>query len=80
MPSKLSNYVRLRYYQYEITFGLYMMEPIERVVLNLILLGIVSAILFAMYWGLEPFVVRSVCRLVWYVTGLGGRVEEVCGT
>ncbi|RMZ90497.1 hypothetical protein DV736_g2287, partial [Chaetothyriales sp. CBS 134916] len=67
--SKLTSYLRLRYYQYEITFGLYVMTATEKLVLNSIILAMFSAIICALYWGLEPFMARSICRLVSSVTG-----------
>lgn len=78
MPTKLSNYLRLRYYQYEVTFGLYVMTPGEKAVLNSIILGIMAALLYALFWGFEPFVVRTVCRMVYYITGSLTSVGELC--
>ena len=76
--TKLSNYVHLRYYQYEVTFALYMLTPREKIVFNTILLVILSALLYALYWGLSSFVVASVCRLVYYITGSMSNAPEVC--
>lgn len=78
MPSKVTNYVRLRYYQYEVTFGLYVMTPNEKLVLNTILLGIIAALTWAVVFGLEPFLVRSLCRLVYYITGTLEGTDNVC--
>ncbi|RMZ82424.1 hypothetical protein DV737_g2134, partial [Chaetothyriales sp. CBS 132003] len=63
VSSKLTTHLRLRYYQYEITFGLYIMTPMEKLVLNSIILAVFSAIIYALCWGLEPFMVRSICNL-----------------
>lgn len=78
MPTKLSNYLRLRYYQYEVTFGLYVMTPGEKAALNSIILAIMAALLYALYWGLEPFVVQTACRLVYYITGSLTSVSGFC--
>ena len=56
MSSTLSNHLYLRYYQYEVTFGLYMLTTREKIVLNAILVAILSALLYTIYWALEPFV------------------------
>jgi len=78
MPTKLTNYLRLRYYQYEVTFGLYVMTSAEKLVLNTIVLAIFGALLYALYWGLEPFVAHSLCRLIYYITGSYPIAEERC--
>ncbi|KAJ9501465.1 hypothetical protein H2202_003259 [Exophiala xenobiotica] len=59
MPSKVSNYLRLRYYQYEVTFGLYMLTPTEKVVFNAVILAAFAAFSYALFWGFEPFIRRS---------------------
>jgi hypothetical protein len=69
IPAKLSNYLQVRYYQYEVTFGLYMMTPTEKIILNTILFTILAGILYAFYIGLERFVIDTVCKLVYYITG-----------
>lgn len=78
IPTKVSNYVRLRYYTYEVTFGLYMMTPGEKVVLNTIMLGILALLCYGLFFGLQPFLIRMICRLVWYITGAYEGLEQVC--
>ncbi|KIV87324.1 hypothetical protein PV11_02878 [Exophiala sideris] len=77
MPVKVSRYLRLRYFQYEVTFGVYMMTPVEKCVFNLVILGTLIALLIALFFGFEPFVTYAVCRLIYYITGTlsntGGR-------
>jgi len=79
LPAKLSNYLQVRYYQYEVTFGLYMMTLREKVILNTILLIVLAGILYGLYIGLEPFVVDSVCKLVYYITGSITSAPIYCG-
>jgi len=76
--SNVSNYVRLRYYQYEVTFGLYMLTSGEKVVLNTIVFGILATLSYALLFGLQPFLVGLICRFVWYMTGTHEGLEEVC--
>ena len=78
--AKVSNHLRLRYHQYEVTFGLYMMTPAEKCIFNLIVLSAFTALLYALFFGIEPFVVNGVCRLIYYITGslsnTGGRCSQ----
>ncbi|RMD43778.1 hypothetical protein DV735_g1342, partial [Chaetothyriales sp. CBS 134920] len=78
ITSKVTSYLQRRYYTYEITFGLYVMTPMEKLVLNSIVLVISSTFLYALYWGLEPFMVRTICRLVYYITGSFESAPELC--
>ena len=78
VSAKVSNYLHLRYYQYEVTFGLYMLTPSEKLVLNTIILAIFSFLFYALCWGLEPFVVQSICRLVYYITGSFNSAPGAC--
>jgi len=68
IPAKLSNYLQVRYYQYEVTFGLYVMTRTEKIILNTILFTILAGILYGFYVGVERFVVDTVCKIV-YITG-----------
>ena len=78
VSTKLSNYVRLRYYQYEVTFGLYMLNGTEKLALNTIFLVVASALLYGLYWGLQPFVVRLVCSIVYHITGSLATSSDLC--
>ncbi|KAJ9602775.1 hypothetical protein H2200_012555 [Cladophialophora chaetospira] len=78
MPIKVSNYLRLRYYQYEVTFGLYMLTPREKIIFNLIIFTVFSALLFALFWGFEPFIVNGFCRLLYYITGSFSNAPQIC--
>ena len=78
MPAKLSNYLQVRYYQYEVTFGLYMMTPAEKYILNTILFTILAGILYGLFIGLKPFIVDSVCKIIYYITGSNTSAPEYC--
>ena len=45
-----------------------MMTRTEKIILNTILFTILAGILYGFYIGLEPFVVDTVCKIV-YITG-----------
>ncbi|KIW64113.1 hypothetical protein PV04_09069 [Phialophora macrospora] len=78
MAAKVSNYLRLRYYQYEVTFGLYVMTPAEKVVFNSIILFAFCALIYALFYEFQPFIVNSVCRLLYYVTGSLSSAPRLC--
>jgi hypothetical protein len=78
VSAKVSNYLRLRYYQYEVTFGLYMLTAKEKWLFNTILAIILGAVICAAVWGLQGFVVNSVCRLVYYLTGFVATEGRLC--
>ncbi|EXJ55584.1 hypothetical protein A1O7_08512 [Cladophialophora yegresii CBS 114405] len=78
VPAKVSNYLRLRYYRYEVTFGLYVMTPTEKVVFNSIVLCAFCALLYALFYGIEPFVVNSFCRVLYYATGSTSDAPRLC--
>ncbi|KEF53045.1 uncharacterized protein A1O9_10953 [Exophiala aquamarina CBS 119918] len=78
IPARLFNYVRLRYYQYEVTFGVYMMTPTEKVVFNSVILFILMALLYAISWGLRAFLINSLCRLIYYLVGSHSNVPQLC--
>lgn len=78
VSTKLSNYVRLRYYQYEVTFGLYMLNATEKLALNTVILVIALAGLYGLYWGLESFVIRTVCSIVYHITGSFETSSKLC--
>lgn len=78
ISTKLSNELRLRYYRYEVTFGLYVMTLGERLVFNGIVLLIFSAILYGLYVELRPFLVHVFCRMVYYATGLADQPDTSC--
>lgn len=78
MPAKVSNYLRLRYYQYEVTFGVYVMTPTEKYVFNLIVLSAFTALLYALFFGFQPFVINTLCRVIYYITGSISSRHEMC--
>lgn len=55
-----------------------MLTPWEKLVLNSIVFGILATLFYVMFFGLQPFLIRSICRIIWYITGTLDGVEEVC--
>ncbi|PGH17250.1 hypothetical protein AJ80_04892 [Polytolypa hystricis UAMH7299] len=58
-------WLRLKNYQYEVTFALYMLTPTEKFIFNTLLLLIVSMFVIAAYVYLPNHVV-TVCNRIWY--------------
>ena len=76
--AKIKNYIRLKYYQYEVTFGLYMMTTGEKIVVNTIVAIIISALLYGFIFHLKPFLGNTFCRLLYYITGSLSGAPRLC--
>ncbi|KAJ5723967.1 hypothetical protein N7488_002002 [Penicillium malachiteum] len=72
---RLVDRVRLEYYRYEVTFGLYVMTPSEKFVANTIVLVILTLLLWALVVYFPSLLYNKLSRLVWLLTGHSG--EEV---
>ncbi|KAL1959544.1 hypothetical protein VTO42DRAFT_1989 [Malbranchea cinnamomea] len=67
-PSPLTSFIRwlrLKNYQYEVTFALYMLTPTEKFIFNSLVLTLISMFFVAAYVYLPSHVV-AVCGHVWY--------------
>lgn len=78
VPEKVTNYLQLKNYQYEVTFGLYMMTPTEKWILNSIICTIMALLLYGILFGLQPLLIRTVCRMIWCMSGSYDGVEDIC--
>ncbi|KAL3472306.1 hypothetical protein BJX99DRAFT_235697 [Aspergillus californicus] len=58
-------WVRLKIYQYEVTFAIYMLTPIEKFIFNSLLLTLISLIISALYVYL-PDHLRSIYSHLYY--------------
>jgi hypothetical protein len=67
--------VRLEYYRYEVTFGLYVMTPSEKLVTNTFVIVILTLLLWALLLYFPSLLYQKLGRLVWLLTGHSG--EEV---
>jgi hypothetical protein len=61
--------VRLEYYRYEVTFGLYVMTPGEKLVANTFVVVVVSLLLWALLLYFPSLLYHKLGRLVWLLTG-----------
>ncbi|KAF3490631.1 uncharacterized protein GIQ15_00148 [Arthroderma uncinatum] len=64
-----SRWLRLKNYQYEVTFSLYMLTPIEKVVFNTILLLFTSMLVTAAYIYLPDHVLSLYRHINYYWAG-----------
>lgn len=55
--------IRLAYFQYSVSFGLYVMTPMEKLVFNSVVLGFLSLVIFYAI----PLVFASIARVATYV-------------
>ncbi|KAJ5046789.1 uncharacterized protein L3040_004015 [Drepanopeziza brunnea f. sp. 'multigermtubi'] len=58
----LQKKLRLWYYQYEVTFSLYMLEPTEKIVLNAFVLSMFSLMLYGVVYFMPEFVIQFVTK------------------
>lgn len=56
----INNYLALKYYQYEVTYGLYVMSLGEKVVVNLIVLRLFSLVLYGLHCVVQLYVTRMI--------------------
>lgn len=71
--------VRLEYYRYEVTFGLYVMTPSEKCVANTFVLVVLSLLTWALLLCFPSVLFHKLARLVWLVTGHNGQVSTPLG-
>lgn len=57
------------YYRYSVTFGLYVLTPMERLITNSIVMLLFSLLIYTIYVYLPSFAARSAERVLWYLTG-----------
>ena len=74
---RLRNKLQLRYYQYEVTLGLYMLTPAEKVATNAVVLVILALLAWSLYTGLYAFIVHALGRATYYITGFVDEVTEM---
>jgi hypothetical protein len=70
--------VRLEYYRYEVTFGLYVMTPSDKCVVNTFVVVVLTLLLWALLLYFPSLLYQKLSRLVWLLTGhSGGEVGAV---
>ncbi|KAJ5257024.1 hypothetical protein N7478_013128 [Penicillium angulare] len=69
VPTPGSSRVRLEYYRYEVTFGIYVMTASEKWVTNTIVLTVLILLLWALVLYFPSLLYTKLSRLVWLLTG-----------
>ena len=64
--------VRLEYYRYEVTFGLYVMTPLEKLAANTFVMVVLSLLCWALLLYFPSLLYQKLSRLVWLLTGQSG--------
>ncbi|KAL3467789.1 hypothetical protein BJX64DRAFT_283257 [Aspergillus heterothallicus] len=67
--------VRLEYYRYEVTFGLYVMTSGEKLVANTFVMVVLALLFWALLVYFPALLYQKLSRLVWLLTGQSS--EEV---
>lgn len=61
--------VNLEYYRYQVTFGLYVMTPGEKLVANSFVIVVLSLLFWALLLYFPSLLYQKLTRLVWLLTG-----------
>lgn len=69
---RFTDRVRLEYYRYEVTFGLYVMTPGEKLVANSFVFVVLSLLFWALLLYFPALLYQKLSRLVWLLTGHSG--------
>ena len=72
--------VRLGYYRYEVTYGIYTMTTSEKIVANTFVVVVLSLFLWATLFYFPSLLYRKLTRLVWLLTGHSGEEMSVVWT
>ncbi|PYH98480.1 hypothetical protein BO71DRAFT_49921 [Aspergillus ellipticus CBS 707.79] len=61
--------ISLEYYRYEVTFGLYVMTPAEKLVANAFVIIVLSLLFWALLVYFPALLYQKISRVVWLLTG-----------
>ncbi|KAL1987174.1 hypothetical protein VTN96DRAFT_4780 [Rasamsonia emersonii] len=73
-------WIRLKNYQYEVTFALYMLTPTEKLIFNCLLLSLISLFFTAAYIYLPDHVAAIYGRIRYYLAGDTSLISEYIPT
>ncbi|TGZ79595.1 hypothetical protein EX30DRAFT_333126 [Ascodesmis nigricans] len=76
MASALIKYLRLKRYQYEVTFSLYMLTPTEKIVFNTILFLSLSMLILAVSLYLPHHIGEVASKAWFYYSGDEALVQQ----
>lgn len=68
--------LRLEHYRYEVTFGLYVMTPTERIVTNTFVVTSLLLLCWALLLYFPSLIYRKFFHVVWILTGHAGENKD----
>ncbi|EAS28280.1 uncharacterized protein CIMG_09484 [Coccidioides immitis RS] len=69
--------LRLEYYRYEVTLGVYVMTPGEKLIFNSFILVVLSLMVWALFLYFPSLLYQKLSRLDWLLTGRDGPSPNV---
>ncbi|KAL1961103.1 hypothetical protein VTO42DRAFT_3048 [Malbranchea cinnamomea] len=69
LRKRIVDRLRLEYYRYEVTYGLYVMTPGEKFVANTFVLVFLSLLIWALFLYFPSLLYQKIRRLSWILTG-----------
>ena len=69
---RLVDRIQLEYYRYEVTFGIYVLTPGEKLAANTFVMIVMSLLLWALLLYFPSLLYQKLSRLVWLLTGHSG--------
>jgi len=80
MIQQCMHFLRLEYYRYEVTFGLYVMTATEKIVANTFVITSLLLLCWALWLYFPSLIFRKSIHFVWLLTGHeGGRKNADAG-
>lgn len=64
--------IRLEYYRYEVTYGIYTLTPGEKAVANAFVGVVLLLLIWTTLFYFPPLLYRKLSRLIWLLTGHSG--------
>jgi len=69
LVQRIVDRIRLEYYRYEVTYGVYVMTPGEKFVANTFVVVFLSLLIWALLLYFPSLLYQKLSRLVWLLTG-----------
>lgn len=76
MIQQCIHFLKLEYYRYEVTLGLYVMTPTEKIVANTFVVTSLLLICWALLLYFPSLIYRKFIHVVWILTGHAGENKD----
>ena len=70
------HFLRVEYYRYEVTFGLYVMTATEKIVANTFVITSLLLLCWALWLYFPSLIYRKFIHVVWILTGHAGENKD----